>query len=83
MCCIELLENVPASAWQVIQDNRGLWISLTGLQNPHALDEIETSIRRILEERGALIPPIHVREVTVLERGATGTAPQIISRISK
>jgi putative adenylate-forming enzyme len=78
-----VLENVPATAWQVIHDERGLWISLTGLRNPHAVDEIETSIRHILEQRGALIPTIHVREVTVLERGATGKAPMILSRIPR
>ncbi len=78
-----VLENVPATAWQVIQDERGLWISLTGLRNPDAMHEIETSIRHILEQRGALAPPIHVREVAFLERGASGKAPQILSRISR
>jgi phenylacetate-CoA ligase len=78
-----VLENVPATAWQVIQDDNGLWISLTGLRNPHAVHEIETSIRHLLEQRGALTPPIHVREVAVLERGASGKAPQILSRISR
>ncbi len=76
-----VLENVPASAWQVIHDERGLWVNLTGLRDPNAVDEISLSIRGALERQGALVPPIYVREVAALERGATAKAPLILSRM--
>ena len=76
-----VLETVPATAWQVVHDEHGLWISFVGLRDTCALSGISESISSVLEHQGALVPPIHVREVAELERGATGKAPLILSRL--
>jgi putative adenylate-forming enzyme len=76
-----VLESARATAWQLIHDERGLWVSFTGLRNPDAVDQISSSIRTLLERQGAVVPPVHVREVAVLERGTTGKVPLILSRI--
>jgi phenylacetate-coenzyme A ligase PaaK-like adenylate-forming protein len=78
-----VLESLPAAAWQVVHDEGGVWVSLAGLRGACDFDGIRKSIRDVLERRGALVPPIHVREVAALERGATGKAPQILSRMPK
>jgi len=76
-----LLDKVAATAWQLIHDECGLWVNLTGLRDPNAVDEISKSIREALERQGALVPPIYVREVAALERGATAKTPLILSRM--
>jgi phenylacetate-CoA ligase len=78
-----VLESLPATAWQMVHDERGLWVFLVGLRESSALDEIRKSIHLVLERQGALVPPIHVREIAALERGLSGKAPQIISRMPR
>jgi phenylacetate-CoA ligase len=75
-----VLETVPAAGWQVVHDDAGLLIALVGLRDASVCDGIAESIRQLLESRGAAAPPIRVRAVEQLERGATGKAPLILSR---
>jgi phenylacetate-CoA ligase len=76
----QVLETVPASGWQVQQDDDGLSVSLAGLQDQSVCHALAVSLRQILEGQGAAIGPIRVRAVDVLERGATGKAPLILAR---
>jgi phenylacetate-CoA ligase len=73
-----LLETVPASGWQVIQNNGMLSILLTGLADASLAGTLAATVRRTLEEQGAVAPSIHVRPVDALQRGATGKAPLIL-----
>lgn len=75
-----VLEEVPASGWQVQQDADGLLISLTGLQDASICDQLASTLRHVLEEGGAAVVSIRVRRVEVLQRGPTGKAPLIIAR---
>jgi phenylacetate-CoA ligase len=76
----QLLENVPASGWQVRQEKDGLSILLTGLRDQSAGVSISSSMRHALEAQGALIGSIRVTPVDALERGGTGKAPLILAR---
>ncbi len=75
-----LLEGVPASGWQVIQDGSVLRVNLIGVRDPNLPEVLARAIAALLESNGAELPPIEVREVAVLERGATGKAPLLIAR---
>jgi putative adenylate-forming enzyme len=79
----EQLEIVPASGWQVVHDSDGLTVNLTGLTDASWLDSIPSALRAALAARRARIPTLTVRRVTQLERGATGKAPLILSRIRR
>jgi hypothetical protein len=74
------LETVPAAGWQVIQEDDGLHVLLTGLRDPAAPAAIGRAIRDMLDRAGVVAPPIRVRAVEQLQRGATGKAPLILSR---
>ena len=45
--------------------------------------QLEESLRRLLEAQGALVPTVRVAHVSALERGATGKAPLILSRVKR
>jgi putative adenylate-forming enzyme len=75
----EVLESVPASGWQVIRENGGLTVLLTGLRDAAACDGIGRSVREMLEAAGAPVPPIRVSAVDELRRGATGKAPLVVA----
>ncbi len=73
-----LLETVPATGWQVVQDDQGISVSLTGLQEEAGCFQIETGVRNLLEAEGVEAPPIRVHTVRELRRGKTGKAPLIV-----
>ena len=77
----EVMEILPASGWQVIHEEQGLCVLLTGVRDPSLGESLRGKIERMLEQEGALVPPVRVRLADALERGATGKAPLILSRI--
>ena len=77
----QALELVPASGWQVVQEEDGLSVRITGLKDSSVCGPLEESLRRLLAEQGALVPAVRVSQVSTLERGATGKAPLILSRL--
>ena len=76
----QLLEPVPATGWQVRQEEDGVSVLLTGLRDRSACDTLGTSVRHALESQGALVPSVRVNPVDALERGRTGKAPLILAR---
>jgi len=75
-----VLESVPATGWQVREEDAGLTVLFSGLRDTAVSERIAGSFRASLEERGALVGSITVRAVDQLERGATGKAPLVMSR---
>jgi len=76
-----LLERVPASGWQLVEQTSGsLEILFTGVPRAEVSKGVRDDLARMLDERGAAVPPIDVRWVDALPRGATGKAPLIVSR---
>ena len=79
----QALELVPSSGWQVVQDETGLSVHITGLKDHAVCQQVEQSLLRLLEEQGAAVSAIRVDRVDVLERGASGKAPLILCRKAK
>jgi putative adenylate-forming enzyme len=77
----QALELVPSSGWQVLQDEAGLSVRITGLKDLAVCQQVEQSLLRLLEEQGAAVSAIRVDRVDVLERGASGKAPLILCRV--
>jgi phenylacetate-coenzyme A ligase PaaK-like adenylate-forming protein len=73
----DLLESVPASGWQVRQDDAALRISLTNVSDQTVCTRLETRLRDALKARGAAVAGVYVAQVDALERGLTGKAPLI------
>jgi putative adenylate-forming enzyme len=73
----ELLETVPAAAWQVEQQGADLLVSLVAPRDSSLFVPIATTIRLRLEAAGARIGMVRVGGVDELRRGATGKAALI------
>ena len=78
-----ILETVPATGWQVVHDEQGLVVYLTGSVEERLQQTLRTQVRRMLEEQGALAPAIAVRVTDQLQRGATGKASLILARLPR
>jgi len=77
----ELLETVPATGWQVVQEeDDSLSVSLVGLNVRSICEPLATTIQQRLEQQGAIAGPIRVRVTDQLRRGATGKAPLIVAK---
>lgn len=72
-----VLDTVPATQWQVVQEPSSLDILLTGLAADFPDEAIAGPLRRELSSRGVAAPEIRVRRVAAIPRGATGKAPLI------
>jgi len=73
-----LLETVPSAGWQVVHDDWGITVNLTGLRDDAAVSGIESEVRQLLEAEEVEVPLIRVNTVTELRRGKTGKAPLIL-----
>ena len=76
-----VLDTVPATQWQVVQEPTSLDILLTGLAADFRDEAITEPLRRELASRGAVVPDIRVQRVAAIPRGATGKAPLIRRRV--
>ena len=76
-----LLETVPATGWQLIQEADGaLRVGLTGVRRDGIERALHADLAHMLADAGAAVPVIDVQWVEALERGASGKAPLIVSR---
>jgi putative adenylate-forming enzyme len=77
----ELLEHVPATGWQVLQDAEGdLAVTLTGTPIEAVAEALRRSLAESLQALEARVPRIEVRWGERLQRGASGKAPLIASQ---
>lgn len=79
-----VLETVPASAWQVVQQADGLIVHLVGFEHPEfERVKLEASVRDALTHEGAAPCRVRVMRVDDVQRGRTGKAPLILACSSK
>ena len=77
----EALETAPVAGWQVTQEEDALTIFVTGLRDDSWRNDLPRALSRMLEAQGVVPPPVRVVAVESLQRGATGKAPLIFSRL--
>jgi phenylacetate-CoA ligase len=77
----EILETVPATGWQVVHDEQGITVFLTGSVADAAREQLRARVAHMLAAQGAQKTSVTVRMTAELQRGATGKAPLIVSRL--
>lgn len=78
-----VLELVPASAWQVVQQPDGLHVLLSRVREGFSDETLAEALRRELMAQGAVIPVVRVERVPVIPRRAAGKAALIKSDLSR
>jgi hypothetical protein len=69
------MERVAATGWQLVQDNSGLTVLVSGLASDP--DVLRQAIEQALRSRGAVVPAIRIERVPAIPRSASGKAPLI------
>jgi len=72
-----VLDSLPVSGWQVVQEKDGLRVLLSGSQNNMNETQLVDAISRNLTAQNVLIPRILVQHVDVIPKNATGKTPLI------
>jgi len=78
-----LLDLLPVSGWQVMQEADGLHILLARVHD--ALDDrqIESQVRQALAAQEAVVPPIQVQQVEAIPQTIAGKAPLVKSNLAR
>jgi putative adenylate-forming enzyme len=75
-----ILDAVPASGWQVVQEaDGGVKVLLSGVSDGFADEPLAGVLARALADQGARIPRVTVVRLSVIPRGPAGKAPLIKS----
>ena len=72
-----VLDSLPVSGWQVVQEKDRLRVLLSGALNGANDIQIVDVITRNLTAQDALAPRISVQHVNVIPKNATGKTPLI------
>jgi phenylacetate-CoA ligase len=72
-----LLDSLPVSGWQVVQQEDGLRLLLSGAQHETNDSMLVDALTRSLAAQDAVVPPISVQHVDTIPKNATGKAPLI------
>lgn len=76
-----LLDMLPVSGWQVVQDVDGLYILLAHVHGTLDDSQIESRVHDALAAQGAVVPPIQVRRVDAIPQTIAGKAPLVKSNL--
>ena len=68
----DILDLVPANAWQVVQRANGLHVLLSGVRTGMSDERLAETLRRALEAHGALVLPVKISHLSVIPRGPAG-----------
>ncbi|MBI5666311.1 MAG: phenylacetate--CoA ligase family protein [Nitrospirae bacterium] len=77
----QVMDTAPVGEWQVVHDAEGLNVFLSGVQEGHDDEMLRKALHEALSDKRAVVPPIRIRRVPVIRRGATGKAPLIKSKL--
>lgn len=77
-----VMDTVPASGWQVVQEQDGLEVLLSGALDGLNEATLLDTLQQALAAQGAIVPPIRIQRVASIPRSASGKAPLIVSHVS-
>lgn len=72
-----VMDGLPVSAWQIVQEADGLKVLLSGARNGFSDETLRGALRQILRDHGVAESSIEVQQVETIPRGAAGKAPLI------
>lgn len=76
-----VLDTIPASGWQVVQEANGLTVLLSGVSATRLDTELAGALTQALATQGIDVPPITVQHVATIPKTAAGKAPLIRSNL--
>jgi phenylacetate-coenzyme A ligase PaaK-like adenylate-forming protein len=78
-----VMDRVPASGWQVLQEDDGLRVLLSEVPDRFVDNVLVASLRHALVAQGAVVPRIKVQRVTTIPKTAAGKTPLVKSNVPR
>jgi phenylacetate-CoA ligase len=78
-----VMDTLPVSGWQVIQEADGLHVLLSGVRSEFRDEVLVETLRQALSEQGAIVPRIELQRVESIPKTAAGKAPLIKSNLPR
>jgi len=78
-----IMDTLPVSGWQVIQEVDGLRVLLSGVRGEFEDEMLAETLRQALLQQGAIVPRVEVQRVESIPKTAAGKAPLIKSNLSQ
>jgi len=78
-----LLDLLPVSGWQVVQEADGLHILLARVHGVLDDCQIESQVESALTAQKAVVPPIQVQRVDAIPQTVAGKAPLVKSNLAR
>jgi phenylacetate-coenzyme A ligase PaaK-like adenylate-forming protein len=78
-----IMDTLPVSGWQVIQEVDGLHALLSGIHGVLQDEVLTDTLRQALSEQGAIVPRIEVQRVESIPKTTAGKAPLIKSNLTR
>lgn len=75
-----IMDTLPVSGWQVIQEVDGLHVLLSGVRGEVSDEQLVDTLQQALAEQGAIVPHVEVQRVPTIPKTAAGKAPLIKSK---
>ena len=78
-----IMDTIPVSGWQVIQEADGLHVLLSGVRGEFGDEMLADTLRQALAEQRVNAPHVEVQRVESIPKTAAGKAPLIKSNLSQ
>lgn len=79
----QVMDTIPVSGWQVIQETDGLTVLLSGLREAAGATSLVNKLGQALSKQGVMLPQINVQQVSAIPKTASGKAPLIKSNLPR
>lgn len=78
-----IIDILPVSGWQVVQEADGLHVLLSGIQGTLDEEGLVDKVRQALAKQGAAIPHVEVKQVLSIPQAASGKTPLVKSNLPR
>jgi putative adenylate-forming enzyme len=76
-----IIDVLPVSGWQVVQEVDGLHILLSGVHGGVDDEQLKNLMEKALASQGALVPPVTVQRVMAIPQTMAGKTPLVKSNL--
>lgn len=77
-----IIDMLPVSGWQVVQEVDGLHILLSGVHGPVDDEQLNSLVQKAIASQGAVVPPVTVQRVTAIPQTIAGKTPLVKSNLT-
>ena len=78
-----IIDVLPVSGWQVVQEADGLHILLSGVHGAVDDEQLKHLVQNALASQGALVPPVAVQRVMSIPQTVVGKTPLVKSNLPR